>query len=567
MVRRCSKASQTHRRLTDAASERNLRKTLFQPLCAVITRFVNTYRLATLSATAIGLLLTACRPQEAPKTQTTVFRLFDLFQPDDLTGKLNPDDVGWKRVEWRASEMTPWTPPAKGEDRTNDSRNVQTSPIAFRAVSDLDEPKVSQGQLTANVTGPAPLLDFSLKDNRGGADSVKFIEVRMKVSGAKQIWLRPERGASVEADALNEWASRNQWNTTNDVAEGKLQTYRFEIRADRGSGGGGPPAGGGNRGPGGAGAVTNRPPRGAAPDMAAGRAGAARGPGGGPGGPPAGGTPAGGGGGPGGGNQASGDLRHFTLTFRDCKSAKVSIESVRLVSEREEKLKEASGQQWAGLSEIYRATLAAKTPETIRIPLRELPKQAFLELAIGTKEDAPVKFKVNVAQRDGSKESAPATVFERTVTIPNRWQTARVDLSGYSGKSVVVEFALSGGQKGLWGYWGGPVVRSPIAVATAGTAKTGDRASRKPRGVIFLVTDTLRKDHLNIYGYERETLVNLKQFANEGVAFQHAISQATMTKISIPSMVTSLYPLSHTVLSFDHGLPASAKNDCRSFSG
>jgi hypothetical protein len=54
------------------------------------------------------------------------------------------------------------------------------------------------------------------------------------------------------------------------------------------------------------------------------------------------------------------------------------------VSEKEEKLKDPSGQQWAGLTEIYRATLAAKTPESIRIPVRELPDRSWLELAIGT---------------------------------------------------------------------------------------------------------------------------------------------------------------------------------------
>src|SRR4029078_4285562 len=57
----------------------------------------------------------------------------------------------------------------------------------------------------------------------------------------------------------------------------------------------------------------------------------------------------------------------------------------------------------------------------------------------------------------------------------------------------------------------------------------------------------------------RETLVYLKKFADEGVAFSHAISQATMTKISMPPMVPSLYPLPPTVLGFDKGLPASAK--------
>ena len=102
-------------------------------------------------------------------------------------------------------------------------------------------------------------------------------------------------------------------------------------------------------------------------------------------------------GGPGGGGtgQRSADLRHFVLTFRDCKSAKFSIESVRLVSEKEEKLAEASGQQWAGLAEIFRATLAAKTSESIRVPLRELPERAYLDFAIGTKEDEQKSTRLN----------------------------------------------------------------------------------------------------------------------------------------------------------------------------
>src|SRR5689334_2324785 len=115
---------------------------------------------------------------------------------------------------------------------------------------------------------------------------------------------------------------------------------------------GGPDAG---PGPGGAGGGGRPPGRG-------GRGGPAAG-----GGAPQGGPP--------GGVSATSqgtDLRHFAIAFRDCKSPKFSIESVRLVSEREEKLKDPSGQQWAGLAEIYRATLATKTPEMIRIPLRAL---------------------------------------------------------------------------------------------------------------------------------------------------------------------------------------------------
>jgi len=510
---------------------------------------------------ALCLLFAACNQHESPKTQTTVFRLFDLFQPEDVTGKLNPENAGWKRVEWRAQDMAPWSPPSTTNEDARPPAAPQTAGLGFRSLNDLGELKLTEGQLSADITGAAPVLDFALKENRGGAESVKFIEIRMDVSGPKKVWLRPERSASVEDEALVKWASQTEsWNTSNDVVENKLHTYRFEVRFDRdrtgqrggGRGPGGPPGGGagGPGGPPGPDGGTGRGRRGGPDGGGGGRGG---------GGPAPGFMPPGGFGGAPGPNAGSGDLRHFAIAFRDCKSGKFSIESVRFVSEKEEKLKEPSGQQWAGLSEIYRATLAAKTPEAIRIPLRELPKRPSLELAIGTKEDSPVKFTVTVSKREGSKEGSPAVVFERTVTIPNRWQTARIDLGAYAGKSVVVEMALAGDKKGLWGYWGGPVVRSQPGPALTPASVGPSQTRRKPRGVILLVTDTLRKDHLNIYGYQRETLVHLKKFAEEGVAFQHAISQATMTKISVPSIVTSLYPLSHTVLGFEHGLPASAK--------
>ncbi|MCI0539997.1 MAG: sulfatase-like hydrolase/transferase, partial [Verrucomicrobiales bacterium] len=484
---------------------------------------------------AICLILSGCSPKVAPENQAKVFRLVDLFSPEDLTGKVTLDDAGWKRVQWPAQEMAPWTPPPKTEADGPKPVAAPAPALGFRALNDLGELKTDQNKLSGDISGPAPVLHFALKENRGGAETVKFIEVRMNVSGAKHVWLRPEANASVDDSAVVKWASQSEpWNTSVEVAENKVHTYRFEIRSDRDRRGG-PGGRGGGPGPGGPGG-----PGGAGP----GGPGARGGPGGGP--PP----------GPG---PSSGDLRHFFITFRECQSPKFSIESIRFMSEREEKLKEESGQQWAGLAEIYRETLAAKTPEIIRIPLRELPARPWLDLAIGTKEDAPVTFKVSLANRDESNESAPAILLERTITIPNRWQTTRIDLAAYAGKSVVVELALAGEKKGLWGYWGSPVVRSQLAVVQSATASGASQTKRKPRGVIFLVIDTLRKDHLNIYGYERPTLVYLKKFAEEGVAFSHAISQATMTKISIPSMVTSLYPLSHTVLGFEKGLPASAK--------
>jgi len=477
-----------------------------------------------------GLALSGCQQKAAPKFQPppTVFRLFDLFRPDDLTGKVTPADAAWRRFEWQAQDMTPWIPSLKTETgNTSQPAPASASPIGFRARNDIGELKIDRGKLVGDLTGPRPILDFALKDNRGGAEPVKFIEVRMSVSGAKYLWLRPEEGPAVDDTAMLKWAGEpKSMHTPVYVTEGRLQTYRFEIQP-------GPDPAAEPAAPGSATA-------GLLPQLMA----------------AAGFTPTTGARPPG---TASGDFRHFLIAFRECNSGRFSIESVRFVTEQEEKLKEPSGQQWAGLGHVYRATLAAKTPESIRIPLRELPKAAFLELATGTPDDAPVKFTVSVANQDSSKATAPKVVFERTVAVRNQWGPARIDLAAFAGKPVTIQLSLAAEKKGLWGYWGSPVIRGRLEALPSQPATGGAQVRRSPRGVIFLLVDALRKDHLNIYGYPRQTVIHLKQFADEGVAFNHAISQATTTVISVPSIVTSLYPLTHTVLGFESRLPASAK--------
>ena len=65
--------------------------------------------------------------------------------------------------------------------------------------------------------------------------------------------------------------------------------------------------------------------------------------------------------------------------------------------------------------------------------------------------------------------------------------------------------------------------------------------------MIFIQADTLRRDHLNFYGHSRETAPFLTRLAKEGVQFNNSISQASWTKVSTSSMMTSLYPSTHGV--------------------
>lgn len=67
---------------------------------------------------------------------------------------------------------------------------------------------------------------------------------------------------------------------------------------------------------------------------------------------------------------------------------------------------------------------------------------------------------------------------------------------------------------------------------------------RRPN-VILVVLDTVRADHLSVYGYERDTTPNLRSFASEAVRFNEAIAADGMTLTSHASLFTGLYGLRH----------------------
>jgi len=242
--------------------------------------------------------------------------------------------------------------------------------------------------------------------------------------------------------------------------------------------------------------------------------------------------------------------RHIFIRPTDAAGARFEIESLRLVSRREHLASVPSGISWQGLSELYRETIVARTPETVRFSLT-LPARPRLDLAVGTLEDEPVTFRVAVG--DPGTESV---LLERTVSTPHRWDPAEVDLSPYAGRSVSLALSLSGGKPGLLGLWGAAIVRSLGAMPRA--AAPARTAADPPQGIVLVWVDTLRRDHLDVYGYGRETGPAVRRMAAEGTLFRDEVVQATWTKVSTPSVLTSLYPSTHGVRDFSDRLPNSA---------
>lgn len=242
--------------------------------------------------------------------------------------------------------------------------------------------------------------------------------------------------------------------------------------------------------------------------------------------------------------------RNILLRPTDVAGATFEIESVRLILRKEHLAEIPSGPSWQGLSEIYQETVVSRSPEKIKLTVR-LPKRPFLDLSVGTVEHEPVTFKLSVTPRNGSSRS----LLEHTTTTPFRWERTPIDLADFAAREVTLELSVDSTKKGAIGFWGSPVIRARgVLPQRADNESSGD----PPQGVILIWADTLRADHLDLYGYKRETSPNIKQLAAGGAFFEKNVTQATWTKVSTPSMFTSLYPSSHTVKEFTDRLPSSA---------
>jgi arylsulfatase len=96
-----------------------------------------------------------------------------------------------------------------------------------------------------------------------------------------------------------------------------------------------------------------------------------------------------------------------------------------------------------------------------------------------------------------------------------------------------------------------------LAIAVLLLCACGESPPR-PNIIIYL-SDTLRQDHLELYGYERATSPNLREFARDGITFHSAFAPSSWTKASTASLLTGIYPERHGATSRGSRLAADAR--------
>jgi arylsulfatase A-like enzyme len=104
----------------------------------------------------------------------------------------------------------------------------------------------------------------------------------------------------------------------------------------------------------------------------------------------------------------------------------------------------------------------------------------------------------------------------------------------------------------------------PALLVLAGAA-CGEKGER-PRRVVLVSIDTLRADHLGLYGYSRPTSPTLDALASESTVFDDATSASPWTLPSHASLLTGLYPSRHGLVSHERYLPSSVETLAQRFS-
>ena len=209
------------------------------------------------------------------------------------------------------------------------------------------------------------------------------------------------------------------------------------------------------------------------------------------------------------------------------------------------------------LGDEARPALTAPTPAEFRYRLL-IPDNALLTFAVGiasipspTVASLPgnhMRFTVRAGE-----EQADEVLFDREIHLSrrDRWLPQTIDMKRYAGREIwlIFQTAIPGDDPSL-----GP----PAVAGVFGEPILHDRrAYRASKGVVLISIDTLRRDHLSLYGYPRRTTPGLEGLARESVVFEDAVSTSSWTLPAHASLLTSTLPSVHGATSSKVGLSPS----------
>ncbi len=188
-----------------------------------------------------------------------------------------------------------------------------------------------------------------------------------------------------------------------------------------------------------------------------------------------------------------------------------------------------------GLRTVGETTLYETAPLLI-------PERGQLELSLGILEVASgqgaVRFVAEACEKERCSELLEETLDPST-PAGKLWNDRTLDLSELAGTTRTLRFRTQRlGPKGGFSFpvWADPVLLVPEIAPDPGP------------NIVLVSIDTLRRDHLDVYGYPRETAPFLRDhFGGGGVVFDGLVAEAATTDPSHMTMFTSLPASVHGV--------------------
>lgn len=145
-----------------------------------------------------------------------------------------------------------------------------------------------------------------------------------------------------------------------------------------------------------------------------------------------------------------------------------------------------------------------------------------------------VRIKVVARGRQLSRTLIDRQLADRVEPLRRHWSHFEADLGAFAGETIDLLFEAGPAPRGSLVMWGNPQIVGPAG-------------ERRPN-VILISLDTVRADHLSLYGYRRQTTPHLQAWARRwATVFETTVASAPWTLPSHVAMLSGIDAVHHGV--------------------
>lgn len=231
-------------------------------------------------------------------------------------------------------------------------------------------------------------------------------------------------------------------------------------------------------------------------------------------------------------------VRRFFLASRS--EGEIEVRALRAFSRTQRYADTAWGTSHESRADERRSVLWAHMGTALAWDVDVPIESPVFETGLGLlTEDGVVEFEVSVESLPTTPPPSEREVLVKKLVQHSAWEDITLDLDRFAGRRVRLRLAVRGSADAI-ALWSSPLLRP-----------RRDESNTEP--FLVLLEDALRADRLSVYGGPVPSPAH-ERIAARGIVFEKAFSQATQTRSSVPSFMTSLLPSANGTWDFSDSL-------------